>query len=112
LSGPRRKVRIKKYGRRNTCAEAAFFTSSFLLFTSYLNQVTSEALIFGYVVSLLAGISILAIYSELRGRRFQPAREQDRIFRCEGCAAVYTDDADVERSRCTQCGKMNGAIEF
>src|SRR4051812_44587222 len=75
------------------------------------NSMTGEALIFGYVVLLLAGISILAIYSELRGRRFQPARDQDRVFRCE-CGSVYTDDPDVERSRCTQCGRLNGAIEF
>jgi hypothetical protein len=74
--------------------------------------MTGEALIFGYVVSLLAGLSILAIYSELRGRRFEPAREQDKVFRCDQCGSVYTDDADVEVSRCAQCGRMNGAIEF
>ena len=74
--------------------------------------MTGEALIFGYVVLLLAGVSILAIYSELRGRRFQPAREQDKVFRCDKCGSVYTDDADVELSRCAQCGQMNGAIEF
>jgi hypothetical protein len=74
--------------------------------------MTGEALIFGYVVSLLAGLSILAIYSELRGRRFQPAREQDKVFRCDRCSAVYTDDPDVDVSRCAQCGRMNGAIEF
>lgn len=74
--------------------------------------MTGEALIFGYVVLLLAGVSILAIYSELRGRRFQPAREQDKVFRCDKCGSVYTDDADVELSRCAQCGRMNGPIAF
>ena len=27
-------------------------------------------------------------------------------------AAVYTDDPDVDRSRCSQCGKSNTAIQF
>jgi len=71
-----------------------------------------EALILVYVVSLLAALSGLAIYSELRRRRFRPASSAGRIFRCRSCGLVYTDDADVERSRCSQCGKMNDAIEF
>jgi hypothetical protein len=74
--------------------------------------MSADMLIFVYVLSLLAGLSILAIYSEFRSRRFRPAREADRIFRCEKCGAVYTDDADVDRSRCVQCGTLNGAIEF
>jgi ribosomal protein L37E len=71
-----------------------------------------EKLIIGYVVSLLAGLSILAIYSEIRSRRFGPARKQDRIFRCERCGSIYTDDADVDRSRCSQCGMLNEPFEF
>jgi len=71
-----------------------------------------EALILVYVVSLLAALSGLAIYSEMRRRRFGPASSADRIFRCRSCGLVYTDDADVERSRCSQCGKMNDAIQF
>ena len=71
-----------------------------------------DALIFGYVVSLLAALSIAAIYSELRGRSFRPAPTQDHIFRCEKCGFVYTDDADVDRSRCSQCGTLNEAINF
>jgi hypothetical protein len=72
----------------------------------------ADALILLYVVSLLAALSGVAIYSELRRRRFGPASSVDRIFRCRSCGLVYTDDADVERSRCSQCGKMNDAIEF
>ena len=69
-------------------------------------------LILCYVVVLLVVVSGLAIYSELRRRRFQPGSSSDRIFRCQRCGFVYTDDADDDRSRCSQCGRMNEAIEF
>ena len=69
-------------------------------------------LILTYVVVLLAGIGALAIYTELRRRRFQPTATEDHIFRCRQCGYVYTDDPDVDRSRCSQCGQMNKAIEF
>ena len=74
--------------------------------------MTADVLIFAYMVSLLAAISGLAVYSEMRRRRFGPAVEADRIFRCGNCGLVYTDDADVERSRCSQCGRLNEAINF
>ena len=74
--------------------------------------MTDDVLIFAYMVSLLAAISGLAVYSEMRRRRFGPAVETDRIFRCGNCGLVYTDDADVERSRCSQCGRLNEAINF
>ncbi len=69
-------------------------------------------LIFTYVVALLALLAVVGIYSELRRRRFEPAPSEDRIFRCRRCGYVYTDDTDVDRSRCSQCGLMNDAIEF
>ena len=69
-------------------------------------------LILTYVVVLLAGVTGVGIYSELRRRRFEPTASEDRIFRCGRCGYVYTDDPDVERSRCSQCGQMNEAIEF
>ena len=74
--------------------------------------MTADSLIFAYTVSLLAGLSCLAVYLEMRRRRFGPSAEADRIFRCEKCGLVYTDDADVERSRCSQCGRLNEAIKF
>ncbi len=74
--------------------------------------MSADLLILTYVVSLLAALSGLAVYSELRRRRFRPASSVDRIFRCGKCGLVYTDDADVERSRCSQCGRLNDAIEF
>ena len=69
-------------------------------------------LILIYVVVLLGALAAVGIYTELRRRRFQPASSEDRIFRCNRCGYVYTDDPDVDRSRCSQCGLMNDAIEF
>ncbi|MEW6305617.1 MAG: hypothetical protein AB1705_19230 [Verrucomicrobiota bacterium] len=74
--------------------------------------MSPDALILAYLVSGLAAISAVALYSEQRRKRFEPTPSADRIFRCEKCAFVYTDDADVDRSRCPQCGTMNGAINF
>ena len=70
------------------------------------------ALILAYVVLLLVTLCCVAIYSEMRRRRFHPTASEDRIFRCKNCGYVYTDDPDVDRSRCSQCGKLNEAIEF
>jgi protein-arginine kinase activator protein McsA len=70
------------------------------------------ALILTYVIVLLGGLAGLGIYSELRRRRFEPDASADRIFRCHKCGYVYTDDADVDRSRCSQCGQTNDAIQF
>jgi hypothetical protein len=69
-------------------------------------------LILAYVALSLAGLAGLAIYVELRRRRFEPAPSEDHVFRCRRCGYVYTDDPDVDRSRCSQCGQMNNAIEF
>jgi len=69
-------------------------------------------LIFTYVLILLSAIAAAGIYSEFRRRRFEPTPSEDRIFRCGRCGYVYTDDADVDRSRCSQCGQMNEAILF
>ena len=74
--------------------------------------MSAEELINAYVFSLLAALALLAVYSEIRSRRFGPARKQDRIFRCERCGLIYTDDADVDRSRCSQCGTLNEPFEF
>jgi rubrerythrin len=74
--------------------------------------MSPDALIFAYVVVLLAALSATAIYFEHRRRRFEPTPSEDHIFRCEKCGFVYTDDSDVERSRCPQCGTLNIMIEF
>ncbi|HRT07876.1 MAG TPA: hypothetical protein P5233_05755 [Candidatus Paceibacterota bacterium] len=74
--------------------------------------MTVPELILTYVVVLLGGVGAAAILSEMRRRRFTAPTPEDRIFRCEQCGYVYTDDADMVRSRCSQCGTINEAIEF
>jgi len=69
-------------------------------------------LIFFYVLVLLALLAAAVVYAELRRRRFEPRPSKDSIFRCLKCGYVYTDDFDVDRSRCSQCGQMNEAIKF
>jgi hypothetical protein len=74
--------------------------------------MSASTLIVIYVTLALSGLIGLWIYSEMRRRRFGPAHSEDRIFRCAKCGFVYTDDPDVDRSRCLQCGKLNEPIEF
>lgn len=69
-------------------------------------------LILTYLLVTMGGLILLAIYAELRRRRFEPGPSEDRIFRCGKCGYVYTDDPDVDRSRCSQCGQMNEAFKF
>ncbi|HEV8293674.1 MAG TPA: hypothetical protein VGP94_17195 [Tepidisphaeraceae bacterium] len=71
-----------------------------------------ETLILLYVAATLGGICLLAFYQGQRQRRFGHAPTKDHIFRCKKCSYVYTDDADVDRSRCPQCGRLNEAISF
>jgi predicted Zn-ribbon and HTH transcriptional regulator len=71
-----------------------------------------ERMIFGYVALLLGAIAALAVLAERRRRSFEPQPTEDTIFRCRKCAYVYTDDEDVEVSRCPQCGSTNEAVEF
>jgi hypothetical protein len=66
---------------------------------------------------LLLALSVLVVMVSVTARRrrsFEPQASQDRIFRCDtsSCRYVYTDDADVDRSRCPQCGRMNGHVSF
>ena len=74
--------------------------------------MTVPNLILTYVVTSLAALTGVAVYTELRRRRFEPRPSEDRIFRCKRCGYVYTDDSDVDRSRCSQCGQLNEAIRF
>jgi rubrerythrin len=74
--------------------------------------MTIPWLITTYVVATLAALCGIVFYSEMRHRRFHPRHSEDRIFRCNTCGYVYTDDADVDRSRCTHCGKLNEPIQF
>jgi len=74
--------------------------------------MTISAMIVIYVALALGALCTLGIYSEMRRRRFGPMHPEDRIFRCDQCGYVYTDDPDVDRSRCMQCGKLNDPIAF
>ena len=65
-----------------------------------------------YVALALGALCVVGIFSELQRRRFGPAHPEDRVFRCVKCGLVYTDDADADRSRCTQCGKLNQPVVF
>ena len=69
-------------------------------------------LLFLYVALLLAVLGGVGLYYDLRRKRFEPTSSADRLFRCGGCGFVYTDDPDVDRSHCPQCGRMNEAFRF
>jgi predicted Zn-ribbon and HTH transcriptional regulator len=74
--------------------------------------MSASVLIVVYVAALLGVLAGLAIYSEMRQRRFRPTHPKDRIFRCKNCGYVYTDDPDMDRSRCAQCGRLNEPMAF
>ncbi len=74
--------------------------------------MSPAALMVIYVALTLGAICVVGIFSELHRRHFGPAHPEDRVFRCAKCGFVYTDDADVDRSRCTQCGKLNLPVVY
>ena len=74
--------------------------------------MTINEIFIGYVSVALGALSLIGIYYERRQKRFGPTPSADHIFRCGTCGFVYTDDADVDRSRCSQCGALNDAIKF
>lgn len=74
--------------------------------------MTPDAVLFTYVVVLIGAVTAISVLHERRRRRFEPEPTEDNIFRCRKCAYVYTDDEDVELSRCPQCGASNEAVEF
>ena len=74
--------------------------------------MTISLLLFVYVVGALGGIALIGAVIEYRRKRFEPEPTEDRIFRCNDCRYVYTDDPDVDRSRCPQCGTFNDRFTF
>jgi hypothetical protein len=74
--------------------------------------MSTAHLLIMYVALALGALCVVGIYSEMRRRKFGPAHPEDRVFRCAKCGFVYTDDPDVDRSRCSQCGKLNLPVEF
>jgi rubrerythrin len=75
-------------------------------------MLTPDKLLLAYVMLALGALTLVVAHSELRRRRFLPRGSEDRIFRCGKCGFVYTDDPDVDRSRCSQCGTMNEPVTF
>jgi hypothetical protein len=71
-----------------------------------------DALLFAYLVLLLLALMSLWVANAFRRRRFLSGPAEDRVFRCSRCASVYTDDPDVDLSRCPQCGLMNESFDF
>lgn len=66
----------------------------------------------GYVGLLLGAVVVLTVLEYMRRRRFEPQPSQDTLFRCRQCGFVYTDDPDVDLSKCPQCGAMNESFRF
>ena len=71
-----------------------------------------EGIILAYVTVLMGIVATVAVLYERRRRRFEPEPNEDHLFRCRKCSYVYTDDPDVELSRCPQCGVSNEVVEF
>lgn len=74
--------------------------------------MTPDAVLFTYVATLLGAVAAIAMLYERRRRSFEPEPTEDHLFRCRKCSYVYTDDPDVELSRCPQCGMPNEVVEF
>jgi rubrerythrin len=74
--------------------------------------MTPEAVILTYVVVLMGAVTAIGVLHERRRRRFEPEPTEEHVFRCRKCSYVYTDDEDVELSRCPSCGTSNEVVEF
>ncbi len=69
-------------------------------------------IIFVFLFLLLSGLAGLAFYTRQQSFDLGPASSGDKVFRCAECDYVYTDDEDVERSLCPECGRMNSPVQF
>jgi rubrerythrin len=69
-------------------------------------------IIFIFLIVLMSGWAVVAFYARRRDVKFDHAINHDHVFRCEGCDYIYTDDGDVDRSLCPECGKMNNSVQF
>jgi len=75
-------------------------------------MIPVDVMLLLYLASLIACVAMVALYSERRRKDFSPSKAEDNIFRCVKCSMVYTDDPDVDDSRCPQCGNLNHPIKF
>jgi rubrerythrin len=69
-------------------------------------------IIFLYLIVMLVGWVVVAFYARRQVVEFDHATSYDHVFSCEWCGYVYTDDGDVDRSLCPECGKMNNSVQF
>jgi rubrerythrin len=69
-------------------------------------------IVFVFLFLLMAGWAGLAFYTRQQGFGLGPTSSGDKVFRCVECDYVYTDDEDVERSLCPECGRMNRPVQF
>jgi|TARA_B100001971_G_C18263544_1_gene589429 predicted Zn-ribbon and HTH transcriptional regulator len=74
-------------------------------------MLTSD-IIFLFLTVLLVGWAMIAYYARRQNVKFDYSVSHDRVFHCKGCEYVYTDDDDVERSLCPECGQMNNSVQF
>jgi rubredoxin len=65
-----------------------------------------------YFTAMMAIICGSGWFVERQRRRFEIEPSEDSIFRCRKCRYVYTDDPEVDRSRCPECGAVNEAFHF
>ena len=65
-----------------------------------------------YFIVMVVVICGSGWYVDRQRRAFAADSPDDNIFRCHNCRYVYTDDPDVDFSRCPQCGKNNEVFEF
>jgi predicted RNA-binding Zn-ribbon protein involved in translation (DUF1610 family) len=68
--------------------------------------------IFWLMLALLLGWAVVAWFSRRRHVKFNPAASNDKVFSCDSCGNVYTDDPDEERSLCPECGTVNRSVQF
>ena len=71
-----------------------------------------DQVIFLCFVGVISLLGVFVLLYEFRRKRFEPEPTEDRVFRCQDCAYVYTDDHDVDRSRCPECGLFNSPFVF
>ncbi len=70
-----------------------------------------------YVFAIPVGVSLVGLlgvalgYASRRRRAVRrAARRRERLYRCSGCAHVYTDRRDVPLAGCPRCGTLNEAV--
>ena len=76
--------------------------------------MTPQEIILVLMIGLLGVLGIVIWRASWRRARFDPQPSRDHVFRCAGdeCRYVYTDDEDVDLSRCPQCGRMNDRVTY